>query len=243
MSLEGRLAAFVDEAAGGIEVPQIVARTGLSEAEVRRVAMQAGLVQIPATPPLLISQARLEADQTNFRQALTVYHQQHPLELGMPKVAAPVQGPLLEYILSTTNDISTEGDIVRLVNFRPQLKEDEDEAKTKIESLFRQAGLAVPAVNEVLKGSGIDANRARTILQTLLRQKTLIRVSMDLIFHAEAIERLKFVLSAKKGQRFGVGEFKDWTGISRKYAIPLLEFLDRERVTRREGDQRTILGP
>lgn len=243
MDLEGRLAAFVDEAAGGIEAPQIVARMGLSEVEVRRVAKQVGLVQIHATTTLLISKARLEVDQMNFMQALSVYHQQHPLEMGMPKVAAPVQGPLLEYILSTTNDISIEGDLVRLVNFRPQLKADEDEAKNKIESLFRAAGLAVPAVNEVLKGSGIDANRARTILQTLLRQKTLIRVSMDLIFHAEAIGQLKTVLAGKKGQRFGVPEFKDWTGISRKYAIPLLEFLDRERVTRREGEQRTILGP
>ena len=64
---------------------------------------------------------------------------------------------------------------------------------------------------------------------------------MDLIFHAEAIEALKAILADKKGQRFGVGEFKEWTGISRKYAIPLLEFMDRERVTRREGDQRLVL--
>ena len=241
MDLEGRLAAFVDEAVGGIEVPQIVARTGLSEAEVRRVAKRTGLVEVPASPPVLISKARLEFNQTNFRQALSVYHQQHPLEMGMPKVAAPVQGALLEFLLATISDITSEGDLVRLVSFRPQLKADEDEAKTKIESLFREAGLAVPAVNEVLKSSGIDANRARTILQTLLRQKTLIRVSMDLIFHAEAIEQLKTVLAAKKGQRFGVPEFKDWTGISRKYAIPLLEFMDRERVTRREGDQRLVL--
>lgn len=237
----GRLAQFVDEAAGGVELPQVVARVGLGESEVRQIARRVGLVEVPASPPMLISKARLEVDETNFRQALTLYHQQHPLEMGMPKVAAPVQGALLEFLLATISDITSEGDLVRLVSFRPQLKADEDEAKTKIESLFRQAGLAVPAVSEVLKGSGIDANRSRTILQTLLRQKTLIRVSMDLIFHAEAIEQLKFVLSAKKGQRFGVGEFKDWTGISRKYAIPLLEFLDRERVTRREGDQRLVL--
>lgn len=243
LDLDGRLAQFVDEASGGIGLPEVAARTGLSETEVRQSARRNGLVEVPASPPLLISRSRLEFDQTNFRQALTLYHQQHPLEMGMPKVAATVQGPLLEYILARMTDIATEGDLVRLANFRPQLKADEDEAKTKIESLFREAGLAVPAVNEVLKSSGIDANRARTILQTLLRQKTLIRVSMDLIFHAEAIDRLKTVLTAKKGQRFGVGEFKDWTGISRKYAIPLLEFLDRERVTRREGEQRTILGP
>jgi len=48
-------------------------------------------------------------------------------------------------------------------------------------------------------------------------------------------------LAPKKGQKFAVPEFKDWTGISRKYAIPLLEFLDRERVTRREGDARIVL--
>jgi selenocysteine-specific elongation factor len=213
----------------------------LNDVEVRQVVIRTGLIEVPASPPLLISRGRLELDQTNFIQALGLYHQQNPLELGMSKVAAPVQGALLEFLLARMDDVATEGDLVRLASFRPQLKADEDEAKTKIEDLFREAGLAVPAVNEVLRGSGIDANRARTILQTLLRQKTLIRVSMDLIFHAEAIEQLKSVLSAKRGQRFGVPEFKDWTGISRKYAIPLLEFMDRERVTRREGDQRLVL--
>ena len=49
------------------------------------------------------------------------------------------------------------------------------------------------------------------------------------------------MLAAHKAQRFNVGAFKDWTGISRKYAIPLLEFLDREKVTRREGDERIVL--
>lgn len=241
LDLDGRLAQFVGEAAGGIGLPEVAARTGLNDVEVRQAVIRTGLIEVPASPPLLISRGRLELDQTNFIQALGLYHQQNPLELGMPKVAAPVQGALLEFLLARMDDVATEGDLVRLASFRPQLKADEDEAKTKIEDLFREAGLAVPAVNEVLRGSGIDANRARTILQTLLRQKTLIRVSMDLIFHAEAIEQLKSVLSAKRGQRFGVPEFKDWTGISRKYAIPLLEFMDRERVTRREGDQRLVL--
>jgi selenocysteine-specific elongation factor len=62
-----------------------------------------------------------------------------------------------------------------------------------------------------------------------------------LVFHGEAIAALKVSLASRKGTRFAVGEFKDWTGVSRKYAIPLLEFLDRERVTRRDGDQRVIL--
>jgi selenocysteine-specific elongation factor len=74
-----------------------------------------------------------------------------------------------------------------------------------------------------------------------LKERKLVRVSAELVFHAAALEGLKELLAGKKGVRFGVGEFKDWTGVSRKYAIPLLEFLDRERVTRRAGDERVVV--
>jgi selenocysteine-specific elongation factor len=79
------------------------------------------------------------------------------------------------------------------------------------------------------------------LLLLMIKDGRLVRVSPELIFHRDAIEGLKRRLAEKKGQRFGVPEFKEWTGISRKYAIPLLEFLDRERVTRREGNQRVVL--
>ena len=75
----------------------------------------------------------------------------------------------------------------------------------------------------------------------MLRDRRLVRITEDLVFHPSAIEKLRELLAARKGARFGVAEFKDWTGISRKYAIPLLEFLDREHVTRREGDARLVL--
>jgi selenocysteine-specific elongation factor len=55
------------------------------------------------------------------------------------------------------------------------------------------------------------------------------------------MQSLRALLAHKKGQRFAVPEFKDWTGVSRKYAIPLLEYLDRERITRRDGDARVVL--
>jgi selenocysteine-specific elongation factor len=101
--------------------------------------------------------------------------------------------------------------------------------------------LATPAVGEVLAKSGLDPNRARTLLQLMLRDKRLVRVSTDLVFHASALRSLHTLLAQKKGVRFAVPEFKDWTGISRKYAIPLLEYLDRERITRRDGDSRVVL--
>ncbi len=81
-------------------------------------------------------------------------------------------------------------------------------------------------------------------MQILLRDKSLVRVSPELIFHRKVLAEMKTKLAAYKqvrGERISVPAFKDLTGITRKYAIPLLEFLDRERVTRRTGDERVIL--
>jgi len=90
----------------------------------------------------------------------------------------------------------------------------------------------------------VEAKRAEKILQILLRDKNLVRVTPDLIFHRDALAQLRDRLSVfkkTKGERISVPGFKELTGITRKYAIPLLEYLDRERVTRRAGDERVIL--
>jgi selenocysteine-specific elongation factor len=71
-----------------------------------------------------------------------------------------------------------------------------------------------------------------------------VRISPELIFHRQALAQLKQQLAAykkAKGDRISVPAFKELTGITRKYAIPLLEYLDRERVTRRAGEERVIL--
>lgn len=159
----------------------------------------------------------------------------------MPRSAAPVPGHLLEALLGLSKDVVADGEVLRLKSHRLTLQAEEDEALGRMESLFREAGLAVPAVGEVLARSGLDAARSRSLLQILLRQGRLVRVGADLIYHSEAIAGLKGLLSSRKGQRFTVPQFKEWTGVSRKYAIPLLEYLDRERVTRREGEQRVVL--
>jgi selenocysteine-specific elongation factor len=110
-----------------------------------------------------------------------------------------------------------------------------------MERAFEQAGLAAPAVAEVMRASGVETARSRTILQMLLREGKLVRVSEDLVLHAPVLAGLRESLAGRKGERFGVTQFKEWTGVSRKYAIPLLEYLDREHLTRREGDERVVV--
>src|SRR2546422_11421153 len=109
---------------------------------------------------------------------------------------------------------------------------------------FSRAGLAVPGLKEVLAKLPVEGRRAQKLLQILLREQVLVKVTEDLVFHRAAIARLRGLLAdykQKKGERLPIAAFKELTGITRKYAIPLLEHLDRERLTRRVGDERIIL--
>lgn len=192
----------------------------------------------------LISPQAVDQLLTQIRRTAAEYHKKNPLQPGIPKESLrPRNAPpfLLDHLLAKAKDLIAEGETVRLASHRVALKEDESQALEKIERAFEQAALTVPGVNEVLTKSGVDPQRAKTLLQILLKNRRLTRVSEDLIYHPTALAQLKTLLAARKGQRFSVTDFKDWTGISRKYAIPLLEFLDREHVTRREGEQRLIL--
>ena len=191
--------------------------------------------------------AKLSSFKASASAILTRFHTNKPLLPGMPKEdlrnSALPGSPafLLDELLRRIPEIKVEGDVVRLASHRVSLKTDESEATQKIESLFRDAGLAVPSTAEVMSKSGIEAARARSLLQILFRDRKLIKISDELVFHASAIESLHGILASRIGTKFSVADFKTWTGVSRKYAIPLLEFLDREHVTRREGDSRIVL--
>jgi selenocysteine-specific elongation factor len=123
------------------------------------------------------------------------------------------------------------------------MKDDEAESKKKIEDAFFSAGLKVPALPEVLAGLKLDKDRAQKIVTLLLREKALVKISDGLVFHRAALEELRRLILARKtkSSKIDVAQFKELTGVSRKYAIPLLEYLDRERITRRVGDMREIL--
>ena len=145
--------------------------------------------------------------------------------------------------LAIENRIAMDGDSLRLPGRTVVLQEAESTAKTQIEQAFQQAGWRVPSVDEVLATVAVPKEQSRKLVTLLIREKQLVRVSEQLTFHSESIQRLKERLSdyKKESSQIDVGKFKELTGISRKYAIPLLEFLDKQQVTRRVGDHRVIL--
>lgn len=113
--------------------------------------------------------------------------------------------------------------------------------RAAIEARLRELGLAAPPLVEFL--TAFPQAAARGQVAVLARERRLIECQPGWYLHAEAIAALRSELARRKpgSQTFSVGEFKLWTGLTRKSAIPLLEFLDRQRVTRRSGDQREIL--
>jgi selenocysteine-specific elongation factor len=254
---EAVLQGMVERAVLGLRFVEISAHTGWDEKEVTRTwkALDAaGAVKaVGGDRPMLISAPRFAEIRKQIYENVESFQRANPLVPGVAlgdlrakagrRVRPEVFRAALEE-LAAQKKLELQGEIVRRAGSMVVMQPEELAAKEKIEAAFRSAGLAVPSVKEVLAGLAVEAKRAEKILQILLREKTLVRISPELIFHSAALAHLKEQLSTykkMKGERVSVPGFKDLTGITRKYAIPLLEYLDRERVTRRIGDERVIL--
>ena len=246
-ALPERIALLARESRYGIGMDEVVARTGLLEADFRKASAAAPLTVLESPQFWLLDPGWVTQKLEALHQHLKQFHRQNPLLAGVSKeelrsrhlAGAPPW--LMDALLARSETLIAERETVRLSSHRVALKQDEEDAAAKIETAFRAGGLATPAVQEVLAKSGVDRDRARTLLQSMLLDRRLFRVNDDLVFHASAMQSLRGLLAQKKGRRFSIPEFKDWTGVSRKFAIPLLEYLDRQRITKRDGDYRTVL--
>ncbi len=246
-SIPERLALQLAETRYGAAMSQLIERTGLMPTEIEKAAEAAGVVVLHDAGPWLVSSNVLADAAARLQAALAAYHRANPLKPGMARedarnlVLPRAPAFLLDEVVKRAGDVVAEGEILRLAFHRVTLSEDEQRAVEAIEAAFRGAGWTPPNVAQVLSKTGMDAGRARTLLEMLLRKGTLVRLGEELVFHANALAELRALVTAHRGEKFDVARFKQWTGLSRKYAIPLLEYLDRERLTRREGDHRVVL--
>jgi selenocysteine-specific elongation factor len=235
----------------GISLAQLVAETGWSretiEAQVRELLGGGEALRIADS---FFDAMAIAALERSLLAEVALYHQQNPLTPGINKdalwerVGIGSDGFAVALAaLTREKKLELAGDLVRLPGRGIVMKDEEAESKAVIERAFRSAGLTVPALREVLAGLKIDGVRSQKIVTLLLREKVLVKIADDLVFHREALEDLRKRMAQEKAKRprIDVARFKDLAGVSRKYAIPLLEYLDREHVTRRIGDERVIL--
>jgi selenocysteine-specific elongation factor len=199
---------------------------------------------------LLIAAESFSAVRRLALTALEVFHKANPLVAGMGKEELReklgLRPEFMQAILEDLVDarkVEFTGETVRLAGRGVELKDDEAKAKKDIEQAFAAAGLKVPYMDEVLSRLPVDKARAQKLVTLLLRDRVLVKLAENLVFHQSALYGLRQAMTEykTKSPKIDVGKFKDLTGVSRKYAIPLLEYLDRERVTRRVGDERVIL--
>jgi selenocysteine-specific elongation factor len=236
---------------GGISMPRLIAETGWARSSLEtRLAQAVKEGRVLRIGDLFVDAPAMVRLQQLVVSSVDGFHRKNSLVGGIPREAlreqvrgsAEVFNAALD-LLTSDKKIEAAGDLVRLPGRGVVMKDEEAESKKKIEEAFAGAGLKVPALHEVLAGLKVDKARAQKIVTLLLRDKVLVKVSDELVFHRTALEELRRLVAAQKAKspKMDVATFKELTGVSRKYAIPLLEYLDRERVTRRVGDAREIL--
>jgi selenocysteine-specific elongation factor len=230
-----------------------------------------GLVSVAQPPSLFMHVEYFHALEESAVKTLEAFHEANPLVPGLSKEELrarvgsslkkesqsfqkreTLRYPLLPSVaafntvlqaLGAQGKVNAQGETVMRAGRALRLSPEEAEARDQISQAFEKAGLAAPSAGEVLATLRVDRSRAEKILQILLKEKVLVRVAEGLIFHRVALEKLLERLRRRKAQndRINVAALKEMTGLSRKYVIPLLEYLDRSRVTRRQGDDRIIL--
>jgi selenocysteine-specific elongation factor len=231
----------------GLCLNDVPGEMNIRREDAAKLAAQAGLVDCNR---VLVAPAAFAEAKADVLQALKKFHDANPLVAGMSKEELRDRvnlGPEVFYSvlekLAEEKKLEIAGELVHLPGRGVVMKDEEAESKKIIEQAFASAGLKVPSLKEVLAGLKVDKIRAQKIVTLLLRDKVLIKISDELVFHQITLMDLRRKIAALKtsAPRIDVARFKEMTGVSRKYAIPLLEYLDRERVTRRVGDVRVIL--
>jgi selenocysteine-specific elongation factor len=245
-------AALVAEAgAAGIDAATLAARltvplTALASA----LEGRAGLVALGRDPIRYVSPDALEALADSAQRALDRFHADNPLKAGMPReelrrrVFARAGGGAFERALETLSAagrVKTEGELVSSARHAVRLSPAEDAVRERLLARAREAGLAGLDASQAGAAGG-DARLAERVVRVLLAEGRLRRVG-EAVVDAAALDDLKQEVRRRwpPGTRLDVAGFKDLTGLSRKFVIPLLEYLDRERVTRRTGDDRLVL--
>ena len=250
-ALDSAVLGFIDERGGaGLSRAALLSRAGATrvaaDAAANRLARAGQAVPVA---DLLVAPVVLQALSERLLSALKAHHGSQPLSEGLPREearerlfgrAAPA---VFEHVLA---ELARQRKIVvrdrlALAGHQVSLSPEESRAREAIERLFREAGLAPPDAAAVVAAANVPAAVADRVAALLLRQKTLVKLD-TLMFHADALARLKAdVRGLNRDARVDVSAFKERYGITRKFAIPLLEYLDRERVTRRVGDSRIVL--
>ena len=255
-----KIVAFVEMSElGGRTVDELIATTGLKREVISDLTSQ-GIEQgdVVEAGGLLLSTSSLARLSQGVLSELENHHKREPLARGMlretlrEKVFTHSPPELFAAViqkLEASGQLVAEKDIIRASSHKVDLSEKDSRLREKLEEVYREAGVECPSIDDALVRAGVTGPQrvqARKVLQLLIEDRVILRVQNEMFMHSSVLDELKVKLldhaSRHEPERLiDVAGFKDLAGVSRKYAIPLLEYFDREKVTRRAGDKRIIL--
>jgi selenocysteine-specific elongation factor len=240
--------------AAGVRTAALTARVPFGPARVRALLQQ---LHVAGRVVAVDREWFVHADSLVRLRELTVaaleqFHRAQPLRPGMSReelrgrAGAPDERVFSHLLsaLESDNVTRAERDKVRLAAHEVRLSAEQQRIVARVEDEFRSAVAAPPSPEEALGRAGVAGDEEHELFQVLLQAGTLVRVKESLFFHAAALDDIQTRLVAMLHERkeIGPGDIKDLLGISRKYAIPLLEFFDGRRVTARVGERRVLRG-
>jgi selenocysteine-specific elongation factor len=181
---------------------------------------------------------------------LEAFHRENPLRSGISREelrsrVGQAQERVFGQLLTTLESdgvVKSDRDQVRLATHSIRLSADQDRLVKGLEADFRNAAAAPPSPEEALARYGVKGSEKNELFQILVAERTLVRVKESLFFHTEALRSIQEQLVAllRQKKEIGPADFKDLFGVSRKYAIPLMEYFDAQRVTMRVGERRVL---
>ncbi len=245
----------------GVRLGDLAAATGWTNEVLAKVAAEVqkhgSVIEVGG---LYIARDSLDRLSTALVSELERHHKREPLARGMlretlrEKVFTHCAPELFNGVLARLEGegkVVSEKDIVRSSAHSVGLSDKDVELSNRIEQIYLTAGVEAPSLDDAMTKANVPAAQraqARKLLQLLLDDRKLVRIQGEMFMHSKVIEDLKTKLLTYGSEHepdrlIDVPAFKDLAGVSRKYAIPLLEYFDREQTTRRAGDKRLILKP
>jgi selenocysteine-specific elongation factor len=235
------------------------ARTGWRESVLRKaLAENSEKKSVVEAAGFYVARTPFENLKAKTLAEIEAHHRREPLSQGIgretlrEKIFARLPAEIFKAILAALEKdgkITAEKDLVRAAAHNPELSSEEKILRERLEKIYREARLEVPALDaaldEAIRGTKLDRRQARQVFQLFLNTAEIVKVTEDFYFRREALDelinQLKNYAAQTSDRLIDMATFKEIAGISRKYAIPLLEYFDREKRTRRAGDKRLIL--
>ena len=255
---EERLTVILERAGiGGIGENLLIVRTGIRGRELRRrlegmfSARQAVLVD--REEMRVLSYPVYEAFQAEILAELKGYHERNPLREGLSREelrttlergerAGQKIFTMALRELEKKGEIAAEKEMIRLSGHRVQIQGEMEELRAELSDLYRNGGLAPPTVREVLERFPDRKKEISSLIQVMTREGVLVRISEDLNFHRDSLAKLRedYRQLLLRDVQATPASFKELTGLSRKFIIPLMEYFDMTKLTMRAGDHRIL---